>query len=1231
MPNLSNIKHFNAHAATPSAPADADARTRALDTRASWIIEAPAGSGKTGLLMQRYLKLLTTEGVTQPEEVLAITFTRKATAELRARIVGELQAAQQDDPPTASLSEFQTLTRTLARAALDRSSALNWFLLENPQRLRIRTIDSVCAEIAGTLPLLSGSGGAPHPIEDAKPLYRSAARRTMLQLGGSDPHLDEAVSTVLLHRDASLPDCEALLAHMLAQRQQWAELIPLDRAQLDDDTLGTVIRPILESSLENIVCAGLTHAAHALPTAILRDLTALARHLSIEPGYKSADSPIAFCADRHLPPEARADHLGHWVALINLLLTKEGTWRRSMAVNSLGFSIPAAAKTKLQALIAEMQSSPASDAVCEALSAVRCLPPARYPDDQWHVAKALFRLLVHALAELKLLFAERAECDFPELALSAREALRAGSAEDLATAGANLRHLLVDEMQDTSSSQYELIDLLTRSWDGYSQTLFLVGDPKQSIYLFRQARVERFLRTMREGRLGSVPLELLNLTANFRSQTHLVESFNSDFQRIFPTGSAPTPAEAVDVPFAAATPVREATIKWPIVWHTAVLGEEPFDLAPTPGTPRSNATEEAVALRQAIEPWLTKPLPEGRTKPWEIAVLARVRNHLAAIVQEFNRTDGGRTRIPYRAVKVEALDERVEVLDVLALTRALLHPADRVAWLAVLHAPWCGLGLADLLTLTGDMADATVPIPTLILANTANLTPLGRQLLNRAWPAFQASLATLGRTSLAVHVERTWRSLGGDATLAADQLANVQRFFTLLRETEQAADPVKLADLNAGLKVLYAEPFTSHDPNLPVVDLMTIHNAKGLEWDVVLVPGLERKGQTNRSDLLNWLELDGDRHAGASVVLAPIHGKGEDPTKLYKWLNRVRCDREAAERKRLYYVAATRAREELHLFAACKRSTRTGELLVPADTLLQAAWPAAEPHFAWAAEQPANSARADFDRSLAADYQADSSLNEPLALAASADAERAEPATPPHEPPLITRLPLDFNPLQRFTDAAARQLNYTPASAQPRGPAFERPEGSFTVRAFGNVVHRFLQVLAARLAAGAIADELLAELPSWSPRLTASLRAEGLSPAIIQRESSRTLQALTQALSDPEGRWLLSPQPSSASEQVITLATSARTHQVDRTFLAGPAPLTLADTHIWIVDFKTTQQGSRSDAAFEAEERAKYSAQLELYAAIRRNLPDGDKPIQLALYYPLIPRLIEWPAPQTST
>jgi hypothetical protein len=180
------------------------------------------------------------------------------------------------------------------------------------------------------------------------------------------------------------------------------------------------------------------------------------------------------------------------------------------------------------------------------------------------------------------------------------------------------------------------------------------------------------------------------------------------------------------------------------------------------------------------------------------------------------------------------------------------------------------------------------------------------------------------------------------------------------------------------------------------------------------------------------------------------------------------------------------------------------------------------------------------------------------------------------------------------------------------------------VRAFGNVVHRYLQLLAERLAATTSAD-LIAELPNWQPRLEASLRGEGLPPAVATREATRALHALTLTLNDPNGLWLLSPHAAAASESALTVASpAAQGLRVDRTFIAGPAPLSTGQTCIWIVDFKTSEQGSRSDAAFAAAERAKYSAQLETYAALRRSLPDGNLLIRLGLFYPLGPTLLHW-------
>lgn len=1202
-------------------PPDNAARERALDTQLSCIVEAPAGSGKTGLLLQRFLKLLAHGNVEEPEQVLAITFTRKATAELRERVLEQLQAAAAAKPLPSEASSFDRATRALAQAVLAADSRLHWNLLDQPHRLRIQTIDSLCAEIARSLPLLSGSGMS-QPLEDARPLYREAARRTLLQLGGKDPILHDALRTVILHRDGNIQDCIRLLAGMLAERQQWGELVPLSEDTITDEHLDTQVRPRLERSLAAIVSAGLRRALDAFPAGALDELTTLAHDLASAPPYNGSPSPIALCRELPNAPRAIADDLPHWIALVHLVLKpSDGDWRVGLAGNTLGFEITKAEATALRAFIQRIQT----DWLCDALCAVRDLPPARYPEDHWRVAKALFRLLRHALAELKVLFAESGQCDFPEVALAAAHALSSSNgAEDLANSpGAHLQHLLVDEMQDTSSSQYHLLDLLTRSWDSRSQTLFLVGDPKQSIYLFRQARVERFLRTVADRRLGEIELQPLQLTANFRSQAALVDGFNDTFARIFPSSPTKTadPAEAVDVPFVRAHAIRQPTSQvQPIHWHAHVLGDE-FAPSTAPDSRRLKAARqrsEARAIRSIIEDWRARPLPSDRTKPWRIAVLARARSHFAAIAAELSGSTG-RAPIPYRAIKIDALHDRPEVLDALALTRALVHPADRAAWLAVLRAPWCGLSLTDLLRLTGEDEGANhePTVPELIESRADQLSPEGQQLLARAWPVLNEALNTFGRTPLATHIERTWRSLGGDAALSRERLTNVRSFLHVLHELERAtAGRIDLNLLKTRLADLYAEP--SHDED--AVEFLTIHNSKGLEFDLVLVPSLERKSDRSQSQLLNWLELDAHDTAAAHILLAPIWQRGDDRDALNRWLYKVRGEREHAEVRRLFYVACTRAREELHLFAACERR-KDGSIADPGkDTLLAAAWPVIGAEFA--AVQPQTPAASHTGVAKLYDFPSpktpdDISADSGLALAAAADQPQPEASSAS----VVLRLPRDFEPLDRFNLSDHEKLPYTHASQLPHAPTFDRPEGSFAVRAFGNVVHRFLQIVSQTLERDNNPDALLHALASWEPRLRAALRGEGLAPSAAQLNAPRAIAALRNTLADPIGRWIVSPHSNASNER--SMVSSAGELRSDRVFLAGPTPLSAGDTHLWIVDFKTTEQGARSRDLFEHGELLKYRAQLERYASVQRRTLDA---IQLALYYPLIPHLIQWDA-----
>ena len=190
---------------------------------------------------------------------------------------------------------------------------------------------------------------------------------------------------------------------------------------------------------------------------------------------------------------------------------------------------------------------------------------------------------------------------------------------------------------------------------------------------------------------------------------------------------------------------------------------------------------------------------------------------------------------------------------------------------------------------------------------------------------------------------------------------------------------------------------------------------------------------------------------------------------------------------------------------------------------------------------------------------------------------------------------------------------------------FERPEGSFAARAFGNAVHGFLELVAKRFGAGASEQALKVEVAGWGSRIEAVLRGDGLAPAMVRREAQRVLAALQTALGDDVGRWVLGTRDDAESEFAFTTWAERRSSfRLDRVFVAGTEPLITGGDCMWIVDYKTGTHGRGvAIEAFIAGEREKYGPQMESYArAIAGDA--GDKELRVGIYYPLLPRLIWW-------
>ncbi len=1207
---------------------DAPIRAAALDPRGSFIVRAPAGSGKTALLIQRLLRLLAE--VDAPEEIVAITFTRKAAAEMRERLLGALRLGTEEATPDKPLERELW---TLARAALAHAAQRGWSVLRHPNRLRIQTFDAFCHALARQHPWRSGLGGPLQLTEDPEPLYRNAARATLALLDSREPEAAAAAHLLRL-RDVRVEQVEDLLVQMLARRDQWLRHLPPQErgaaahgwAPGSAEAAG--LRAALEAALARIVTEALTDL-RAEAEAVARVLSAgdtggagmLARHCArlarhavarTESGLALALAPAANLTD--LPGSAPGDALA-WRALATLLLTQQGTWRKPRGINArLGFPTGMVGtpegdlKADMQELLVALEGH---ERLRGCLAGLEHLPSPAYTDAQWETLGALAALLRRAAALLRQSFSAAGVVDFVEMARAAEHVAAAwnvppaGARENRGTdedgpEGPGIRHLLVDEFQDSSHAQFRLLMLLTRRWQaGDGRSLFLVGDPMQSIYRFREADVGLFLQAELRG-IGGVHLEPLRLERNFRARPGIVAQTNRTFAAVFPVEADALRGAVTYAPSRAALTEPRAG-EGP---SAAAVQLHPVIVAANAGGREGEEREAALVADLA-----RAALAEQMSARGSVAILVQARTHLQAILPALARAG-----VPLQAVALDPLDRRPAVLDLLSLTRALLYPGDRIAWLAVLHAPWCGLGLADLEALTlataertlwealdsteADRAGATAPAERLAsgaaVPGPDSISAAGRRRIVRLRTALAPAVAELGRVPLRRTVEGAWLALGGPACMAAADKADVRAFFDVLDGLEAEGAVPSPEELGRRLARLRSVPAPAAGP---LVQVMTIHEAKGLEFDTVILPGLHRATGRDTRPLLRWLERPTAQ--GSDLVLAPIPslwtppgapssqaGAHEDPIQRY--LDNVEQSRAEHERRRLLYVAYTRAKERLHLLGVAYYDG--GRVKAPrAGTLLAALWPAVEAEFAVAPRSAPEAQR----RTAAAAA--------PLAQAArmGSDAPQGESGSLAGR-----RLTADW----RLPELALRAASQGPQPGE--APAAEPVVFDWAgpqARLVGTVVHAFLQ---------RIAQETLeawdgAALQGRRETVRRLLIRAGLVGPELGAATERVLQALSQALADPRGRWVLGPQGEARAEWELTVRVDGRTRRIapDRTFVA-------ADGAHWIVDYKTGSHAGGNLEEFLDRERERYRPQLERYARALRAL-DARRAIRCGLYFPL--------------
>jgi ATP-dependent helicase/nuclease subunit A len=849
-------------APVPDRPLDPDASARqfAVDPDNNVVLEASAGTGKTSVLVSRYVNLLK-RGV-DPSNILAITFTRKAAAEMRERILRELRAAA-------------------ARSELDRA---RWReIRDRLGDIAISTIDAFCLSLLREFPLEA----------DLDPGFDIADETEVPRL--VEESLDHALRT-LTSLARTEPDVALVFAQLGMSRTRVGLASLLERRLVADNALDRFLAKGPSHLTAEDACRDAASRLQAVLGGVAGGLPQFLKDGPVEhPRYQLLVREL-----ERVPSLAQAGTAAVRAVLERVaahFLTADGNPRRSATIHPYRSAhYPTEIRGKRHRA-SVLQLAPEIERVMFAFNR----------DLNVVLARGVRRMYAVALAQYRRTLDDRSVLDFADLLQRALQLLRRMDefAQSRFRLEARYHHVLVDEFQDTSRAQWELVALLIQSWGeglglATQPSIFIVGDRKQSIYRFRDAEAA----VLQEAGLYIQALRPLgsprrSITRSFRAVPTLLSFVNEVF------------TEIADPVVGGGRFTYTDDDRFPL---DGLQSDTSSGRGPALGISASNDPVECARIVAAeIERILREDTVRDRNTgvprhatAGDIAILFRSRTSHREFEQELERRG-----IPAYVYKGLGFFDADETKDAMALIRYLANPVSDLRAAAFLRSRIIRLSDRGLAVLAPRLAAALIDSE--LPANATALTDEDRKVLSMARRCVPRWLECVDRVPPAELLERILTETAYAYELRGPRLAqaweNVKKMRSLVRRIQNRGYATfrRIAEHLDALTV--GDESNAVLEAVDAVNLMTVHASKGLEFPIVFVVNIAKGagGLPRPVRVIVDAKADGGEDE-PSVSIGPFVSEMDEADKL----------REKHETRRLLYVALTRARDRLYLSAALK-------------------------------------------------------------------------------------------------------------------------------------------------------------------------------------------------------------------------------------------------------------------------------------------------------------------------